>query len=60
GLAMAGLDTKIVGVKIVPDFVASDRVLRKLVEGLARRLHSTGVPVPDPADVVRRVELRGG
>ncbi len=60
GLAMAGLETRIVGVKIVPDFVASERVLKGLVDGLLARLGSAGVPVPPAEEALDRVELRGG
>lgn len=60
GLTLGGLKSRVVGIKIVPDFVASARVLENLVSGTLAILADAGVAVPDAADVLARVELRSG
>ncbi|HKJ93333.1 MAG TPA: pyridoxal-phosphate dependent enzyme [Longimicrobiales bacterium] len=65
GFALGGLRGRIVGVKIVPDYVASERVLRRLVRATLALLADTGdaavrAALPAPAEVAARVQLRGG
>ncbi len=61
GFALGGLDARLVGVKIVPDYVANPRVLERLVGATLALLASAGArDLPPAGDVVRRIELRGG
>lgn len=58
GFALAGLETRIVASRITSRLVTNQGALRKLVAGTARVLQRGGVPVPEPGEALRRVELR--
>jgi D-cysteine desulfhydrase len=61
GLALGGLEARVVGVKIVPDYVANPRVLGRLVRATLAVLSDAGVgDLPSADDVVAAVELRSG
>jgi 1-aminocyclopropane-1-carboxylate deaminase/D-cysteine desulfhydrase-like pyridoxal-dependent ACC family enzyme len=48
-----------VGVRIVPSTIGNALTLGRLVEGAARLLTDAGVRVPDPRQILDRVELTG-
>lgn len=57
GLALAGLDARVVAVRITGRIVVNERALAKLVRGAVALLEPAGARL-DPADALRRVELR--
>lgn len=60
GFALAGLEARIVGVRITSRIVVNRLVLRSLIDKTTWLLRDIGVPAPSVADVARRVELRHG
>ncbi|MEJ2677675.1 MAG: pyridoxal-phosphate dependent enzyme [Gemmatimonadota bacterium] len=61
GFALSGLEARVVGVKIVPDYVASLRALRRLVRATLAVLAGAGATdLPSTDDIIGRVELKGG
>ena len=59
GAALTDLADRIVGVRIVPSTIGNEMTLGRLVEGAARLLTDAGVRVPDPRQMLDRVELTG-
>jgi D-cysteine desulfhydrase len=63
GLAIAGLETKVIGVRVVPRIVANSARVRRLAQGAARIIEgATNTPVRRPADGAVQVlhEFYGG
>jgi 1-aminocyclopropane-1-carboxylate deaminase/D-cysteine desulfhydrase-like pyridoxal-dependent ACC family enzyme len=58
GFAIAGIDTRIVAVRITSRVVTNMRVLRRLIAGARRLLARAGAAVPTVADALRLVTLR--
>lgn len=61
GFTLGGLDARVSGVKIVPDYVASPRALRRLLGATLATLAEAGAAgLPSADDVATRVELKAG
>jgi len=60
GLALAGLDARILATRVASPVVTNERRLRALVTRTARLLQRAGLPCAGAEDAYRRVEIRHG